>query len=534
MAEPLRAMRDPAETIAARKIAAEAAGRNPSVEKPPSKARTVVGDIFALIAMATISLAVATGLIVEFGMGLISAGLIATSLFFVLLVVHAQIRRARHVQSRMNAMSHEFESNKRQLLEIRDTLNQFQSSAGLLQGVQEVEAKLGGKSLAQLLSMYDSSDEKLKAQIAILEQQILALKDEMSREHHSLRDTFGSEINVLETLIKQVTENMADNRAVTSSAAADLDSHTIGIELPGQSNPAAGINPTASSDIDAQAQARLAADANAILSAFSKFENRQDLLDTVRKSIESNKIDLYMQPIVALPDRSVRYYEVLTRLRTEMDETVLPTNYIPVAEEAGMMPLIDNVMLFRSVQVVSRLAQRGSTRALFCNISPHSLLDPDFFPEFIAFMEQNTSLADKLIFEFSQSIVKQFGAIELESLATLTKNGFRFSLDKVEKLDLDFAGLHANGFRFLKVDAAILLEGMEEAGSPIHAADFSHYLHRNGLELIVEKIEDEATLTRLHPYKIALGQGFLFSEPKPVRPEIYGQPRIANRSERAA
>ena len=534
MAERSRAMQDPGDLVAPPNFVADPTGRNRPAKNPPHKAWTAVGDIFALIAMATISLAVASGLIVEFELGLISAGLIATALFFVLLLVHAQIRRARNVQRRVNDISNEFERNKRQLLEIRETLKQFQGSAGLLRGIQEIEAKLGGKSLVQLLNMYDSSDEKLKAQIAVLEQQILSLKDEMNREHHSLRDTFGSEINVLETLVKQVTENMADNRAVTSNSSDSLYSEAIGIELPEQSIPVSSAGPAAKPDIDAQAQAQLAADANAILAAFGKFEDKQDLLETVRKSIESNKIDLYMQPIMALPDRSVRYYEVLTRLRTELDETVLPTNYIPVAEEAGIMPLIDNVMLFRSVQVVSRLAQRGSTRALFCNISPHSLLDPDFFPEFIAFMEQNTSLADKLIFEFSQSIVNQFGAIELKSLATLTENGFRFSLDKVEKLDLDFAGLHANGFRFIKVDAAILLDGMGEAGSPIHAADFSDYLHRNGLELIVERIEDEATMNRLLPYSISLGQGFLFSEPKPVRPEIFGQPRIAKRSERAA
>ena len=88
-------------------------------------------------------------------------------------------------------------------------------------------------------------------------------------------------------------------------------------------------------------------------------------------------------------------------------------------------------------------------------------------------------------------------------------------------LDLDFQALHQHHFRYLKVDADIFLNGMAEAGAQIHAADMRDYLHRFGLDLIVEKVETETMAAALVEHDVRLAQGFLFSEPKPVRAEIF-------------
>jgi len=246
------------------------------------------------------------------------------------------------------------------------------------------------------------------------------------------------------------------------------------------------------------------------------------MMEEVRRSIEANKIELYLQPIVMLPQRRVRYYEALSRLKSDNGRVLLPGDYIPLAENNGYMPVIDNVMLFRSVQVLRRLEQRSNARGVFCNISVHSLLDPEFFSEFISFMEQNRNLADSMYFEFSQRIIDHCGPVELESLRALSSLGFRFSLDQVTNLKMDFQALHDKGFRTLKISSDIFLNGMAEAGARIHPADMRSYLERFGMQLIVEKIEDEKNLTSVLEHNVRLGQGYLFSEPRPVRPEVFG------------
>ena len=158
---------------------------------------------------------------------------------------------------------------------------------------------------------------------------------------------------------------------------------------------------------------------------------------------------------------------------------------------------------------------------MFCNISAHSLLDPEFFPEFISFMDQNRALSESMYFEFSQTMIEQCGMAEEESLSALASLGFRFSLDQVTNLDLDYQALQERGFRYMKIDADVLLHGMSEANAQIQAADIRSYLERFGIVMIVSKIEDERDLASVMDINAKLGQGFVFSEPRPVRPEIF-------------
>ena len=65
----------------------------------------------------------------------------------------------------------------------------------------------------------------------------------------------------------------------------------------------------------------------------------------------------------------MRYYEALSRLRTEDGDIIPAGDFIDIAESAGLMPKIDNLLLFRCVQVVRRLQLKNRDVGLFCNIS---------------------------------------------------------------------------------------------------------------------------------------------------------------------
>ncbi len=179
--------------------------------------------------------------------------------------------------------------------------------------------------------------------------------------------------------------------------------------------------------------------------------NDAELLDAIRRSLETNRVDLYLQPVVSLPQRKVLYYEGLSRLRTDKGELIRRRDYVRVAGPAGPTSAVDNILLFRCIQVVRKLAQRNSKAGVFCNISAFSLLDSDFFPQFIEYMQRNKDLAQHLIFEFSQMTVNGAGPVEQASFEALAALGFRFSMDQVTSLKLDPKVLHDRNLRFIKV-----------------------------------------------------------------------------------
>jgi cyclic-di-GMP phosphodiesterase TipF (flagellum assembly factor) len=241
------------------------------------------------------------------------------------------------------------------------------------------------------------------------------------------------------------------------------------------------------------------------------------LLETIRDALEQNRVDLYLQPIVSLPQRKLRFYEALSRLRSEDGKIIMPDAYIKVAAPAGLMSVVDNLLLFRCVQIVRRLAQKQREVGVFCNISGETLADAEFFPQFLEYMHHNRDLAGHMVFEFDQDAVAKAGPPGQANLAYLASLGFELSMDHVSSLALDFAKLSELGFRHLKVRAHTLTHGMDGAQAVVAAEDLKKLLERVGLNLIAERVEDEKTVVQLLDYGVDFAQGYLFGEPRAVR-----------------
>jgi len=238
----------------------------------------------------------------------------------------------------------------------------------------------------------------------------------------------------------------------------------------------------------------------------------------IQAAINANRVDLFLQPIVTLPQRKVRYYEAMSRLTGEDGDVIPAAEFLEFAESGGLMPKLDKLLVFRCVQMVRRLLLKNRDIGLFCNISSVTLGGSEF-PQLLDFMEANRALASSLIFEFTQSAFRAMGPLEHESLAALAERGFRFSLDNLTDLRIEPRGLAEHGFRFIKVPATLLLSRANVAASDIHPADLSDLLGRFGIDLIAEKIESEGAVVDLLDYDVRFGQGFLFSPPRPVRAE---------------
>ena len=255
--------------------------------------------------------------------------------------------------------------------------------------------------------------------------------------------------------------------------------------------------------------------ASAYLNTLDASGDKGELLETIRSSLEENRVDLYLQPIVSLPQRKLRYYEALSRLRASNGDVIMPAQYIEVAGAAGLMSVVDNLLLFRCVQIVRRLTQKSRDIGIFCNISGETLADGEFFPQFLEYMAANRDLAGQIIFEFNQDAVLKAGAAGEKNLTALATLGFALSMDHVDTVKLDFLRLKAMGFRHIKLRAATLTAGMSGAG--IAAEDFKKLLSRHGLNLIAERVEDEKTVVQLLDYAVDYAQGYLFGEPRAVR-----------------
>ena len=241
------------------------------------------------------------------------------------------------------------------------------------------------------------------------------------------------------------------------------------------------------------------------------------MLGVLREALRLDRVDIYVQPIVRLPHRKVCYYECFSRIRDASGAVVMPDQFIALAEQEHLVSTVDNMQLFRCVQLIRQTQLRDKETAFFCNISRHSLVDGEFFESFVDFMAENKELAPAIVFEFNQTDFEELLVDRSRDLQRLAALGFRFSLDHVGELNVDAKRLSALGVRFIKIEAERLLGGRHGAGADIDRRDFKVMLTRRRIDLIAEKIEDERSLIELMEFGIDYGQGYLFGEPRPSR-----------------
>jgi cyclic-di-GMP phosphodiesterase, flagellum assembly factor TipF len=314
----------------------------------------------------------------------------------------------------------------------------------------------------------------------------------------------ATEIEELSRLVKQLAVSVAQHELALARARDEE-----------QQVPAGSADVLAAA-ANAAEQSAIAAPVLRKIPAFAGLD-RDGVVALVRSAVEDQKIDLYLQPIVTLPQRKVRYYEAMSRLNAGNGELVSAADFLAYAEAGALMPKLDNLSVLRCVQVVRRLLLKNREVGLFCNLAAATLTDAGF-PQLLEFIEANRAIAPSLVFEFTQSAVRAMGPIEHESLAALAERGFRFSMDNLGDLRVEPRELTERGFRFIKAPAALLLNRVS-ASANIHPADFSDLLGRFGIDLIAERIESEAAVVDLLDYDVRFGQGFLFSPPRPVRAE---------------
>jgi cyclic-di-GMP phosphodiesterase, flagellum assembly factor TipF len=328
------------------------------------------------------------------------------------------------------------------------------------------------------------------------------------------------EIGELGTLVKQLANSVANHDdmlaagvpaaapaiappvAAPSAASKPEDELHSALPFPAEeARPAAAVAPAKIAEIPASSR------------------SQAQILAAVRSAVEENRIDIYLQPMVTLPQRKVRFYEAVTRLRDDKDQLLAADDFIAVAESAGLIGRIDHTVMLKCVQVLRRLMVRNKDVGVFCNVAAATLGNPATFTQCLDFLEANRALAPSFVLEFKQATFRNLGPVETEHLAALAQRGYRFSIDHVTDLRIEPRELADRGVRFIKVPAALLLDQRQTSTSDIHPSDLSDLLGRFGIDLIAERIEGERAVVDLLDYDVRFGQGFLFAPPRPLRPE---------------
>lgn len=237
----------------------------------------------------------------------------------------------------------------------------------------------------------------------------------------------------------------------------------------------------------------------------------------IRDALANERIDVHLQPIVTLPQRKVRFYRAVSRLRLPEGNLIEARHFIASARRSGVVMQLDENLAQVSLQVVRKLSAKARDIGIFFSLAPETLKDRAAFNAVMNVLNANRAIAPSVFVEVVQSDFRSTDPLYRESLNELREHGFRLAVDQVSDLHIDPQAMAERGVRYLKVPADLLLGRVPLVNAQVHPADLVDLLGRYGIDLIGEKIETEIAVADLLDFNLGFGQGSLFGAPRPVR-----------------
>lgn len=236
-------------------------------------------------------------------------------------------------------------------------------------------------------------------------------------------------------------------------------------------------------------------------------------------AIEQSSVDVFMQPVVSLPQRQMQMMEVFARLRAGRGKSLSAAQYLEIANRNKLQERIDNLLLKQSLEAIKADAKRGIQCAYMLNIQNATVKDASFMNDLVTFLRGHKSLASRLVFEVKQADLVSMPAKSLDVLKALSKLGCGISMDQVETPQINRDLMREVGVQFIKISGERLKDfAASDAGVEVmHRIQQS--LSEDNISIVADRIEDERTLCEILDLEIMYGQGYLFG--KPDRESVY-------------
>jgi diguanylate cyclase (GGDEF)-like protein/PAS domain S-box-containing protein len=238
----------------------------------------------------------------------------------------------------------------------------------------------------------------------------------------------------------------------------------------------------------------------------------------LRQALPHNELRLYCQPFVAADTGSIEGFEALLRWERPGFGLVPPDEFIPIAEETGLIVDIGRWVLEEACRHAASWAQRWPDKHLgiSLNVSSRQLLTGDILDVVTGALARTGLDATMLTLELTESTLIDDALSAQALLRELRGLGLNLALDDFGTGYSSLTYLRAFPINILKIDKSFVHAiGTERDDTAIVAAVVT--LAKNlGLSVVAEGVETHEQLTALRQLQCPYFQGYLFSHPRPI------------------
>ena len=236
----------------------------------------------------------------------------------------------------------------------------------------------------------------------------------------------------------------------------------------------------------------------------------------LRRAVEQNEFELHFQPKICLHHHSTCGAEVLIRWRRPMYGLVPPIEFIPLAEETGLIEPIGTWVLEQACRQLSEWRAKGiGLTPLAVNVSALQLQRGTLAATISVLLSRYQLPGHVLEIELTESAVMSNPAAAIESMKALRALGLKISVDDFGTGHSSLAYLKRLPIDALKVDRSFVMEADRNEESAVIVGSIIALAKSLKLEVVAEGIESAEQLALLKGQGCNVGQGYYFSRPLP-------------------
>ncbi|MBV9838485.1 MAG: EAL domain-containing protein [Solirubrobacterales bacterium] len=243
---------------------------------------------------------------------------------------------------------------------------------------------------------------------------------------------------------------------------------------------------------------------------------RATLVQHLRRAVQQDEIEVHYQPVNSVADSSVISFEALARwTHPELGE-VSPLEFIPLAEETGLIRALDCAVLQRACHQGAQWRELGWEVGISVNVSPTHLSGPSLERTVRSVLIESGLPASALTLEITESgLIKDIHGM-VDALDSLARVGVKLALDDFGVGGSSFSYIQLLPVSAIKLDRSFVRDLVATSRTSSVVEAIVAFAHTLGLAVVAEGVESEEVLDEVRRLRCQQFQGFLVAPPAPA------------------